>query len=60
MAGFRSIKKTVILKIPTIILTTITDTDTNFLTKMQKRGNPLNENCPPATINLQNLIVLAR
>jgi len=40
MAGFRSIKKPVILEIPTIIIATPTVTDINFLTKMQKRANP--------------------
>jgi hypothetical protein len=36
ITGFMDIKKSVILEIPAIILTTITVTDTLFLTKMQK------------------------
>jgi len=41
MAGFRSIKKPVILEIPTIIIATPTGTDIPFLTKMQKKANPI-------------------
>jgi len=36
IAGFRSIKKPVILEIPTIIISTPTGKDISFLTKMQK------------------------
>jgi len=41
MAGSRSIKKPVILEIPTIIIVTPTGTDIPFLTKMQKKANPI-------------------
>ena len=40
MAGFRSIKKPVILENPTIIIAALTGTDIPFLTKMQKRASP--------------------
>ncbi len=60
MSGFRSIKNPVIYLISTVIFATITVTDIPFLTKMQKRGNPINGNCLPATINLQKMIVPAR
>ncbi len=43
MAGFRSIKKPVILEIPTIIIATPTGTDINFLKKMQKMEIRQNE-----------------
>jgi hypothetical protein len=40
MAGFKSTKKPVILKIPTVIFATLTVTDILFLTEMQKRQTP--------------------
>jgi hypothetical protein len=51
MAGFRSIKKPVITEISTVLLATITVTDTLFLTKMQKRGNPIELELPPPITN---------
>ncbi len=46
MAGFRSIKKPVILEIPTIIISTPTGKDIPFLTKMQKRADPIELKLP--------------
>jgi hypothetical protein len=53
-------KKTVIPQRPTVFPATVTTTDIPFLTKMQKRVKPQYGNCPPAKINLQNMIVPAR
>jgi hypothetical protein len=54
------LEKLVITSHFTIIIVTLAIADTNFLTKMQKKGNPLNGNCTPATINLQKMIVTVR
>ncbi len=46
MAGFRSIKKPVILEIPTIIIAMSIGTDIPFLIKMQKRATPIEVKLP--------------
>jgi hypothetical protein len=51
LAGFRSIKKPVITEISTLLLATITVTDTLFLTKMQKRENPIELELPSTDWN---------
>jgi len=60
MAGFRSIKKPVILEIPTIIIATPTGTDIPFLTKMQKRANPADLKLPFFNNSLQETIITVR
>jgi hypothetical protein len=46
ITGFMGIKKPVIPEITTIIIATLSGTDTSFITKMQKGENQLNRSSP--------------
>jgi len=60
MAGSRSIKKPVILEIPTIIIVTPTGTDIPFLTKMQKKANPIEWELPFCDYKSSKMVVTIR